>query len=162
MSSHLLFINIRQQMLITVQPDPNWQLSLAKLSPSLFWHFMSWDSWPNKFVQIIRLLPADIVQVVLISLVENGHFRRVNVLRHKTRRACPDNKNSTLQDCPRIRPDLTVCEQLTKLKGSTDTCQLFHFLFVWMLQYIIKEDNKLIIELSRRKTTKKLMKIEWN
>ena len=26
-------------MLITVQPDPNWQLSLAQLSPSLFFIF---------------------------------------------------------------------------------------------------------------------------
>ena len=26
-------------MLITVQPDPNWQLSLAQLSPRLFYYF---------------------------------------------------------------------------------------------------------------------------
>ena len=32
-------------MLITVQPDPNWQLSLAQLSPSLF--FILIKSWPN-------------------------------------------------------------------------------------------------------------------
>ena len=40
MASHFILINIRQQMLITVQPDPNWQLSLAQLSPSLF-HFFT-------------------------------------------------------------------------------------------------------------------------
>ena len=35
MSSHFLLINIRQQILITVQPHHNWQLSLAQLSTSL-------------------------------------------------------------------------------------------------------------------------------
>ena len=35
MASHFILINLWQQMLITVQPNPGWQLSLAQLSPSL-------------------------------------------------------------------------------------------------------------------------------
>ena len=38
-SQHFISINIRKQMLITVQQNPSWQLSLAQLSPSLFYSF---------------------------------------------------------------------------------------------------------------------------
>ena len=50
MYSHFISINKRQQMLITVQQNPSWQLSLAQLSPSLFdfrsetWHQIL-DTW---------------------------------------------------------------------------------------------------------------------
>ena len=38
-------------------------------------------------------------------------------------------------------------EQLTKMKGSTGTCPLFHFLFVRMPQNIMKEDDQWMNEL---------------
>ena len=41
MSSHFISINIRQQILITVQQNPSWQLSLAQLSPSLLYFLTS-------------------------------------------------------------------------------------------------------------------------
>ena len=73
MFSHFLFINTRQKMLITVQPDPNWQLSLAQLSPSLFNHMIKCNPksvWPNMidviycilltvFLSIVPTRPAD-------------------------------------------------------------------------------------------------------
>ena len=34
-----------------------------------------------------------------------------------------------------------VSEQMTKIRGSTDTCPEFHFLFVSMPQFIIKMED---------------------
>ena len=50
-----------------------------------------------------------------------------------------------------------VSEQLIKIKGSTDPCSEFHFLFVRMPQFIKRKDEKWMIGLFRRKTTRKKM-----
>ena len=41
-------------MLITVQPDPNWQLSLAQLSPSLSLFFCSEFIYVDFFVILVK------------------------------------------------------------------------------------------------------------
>ena len=68
MSSHFILINIRQQILITVQPNPSWQLSLAQLSPSLFILFteeniLSRESGLPSFISNTYLIKALVVIV---------------------------------------------------------------------------------------------------
>ena len=54
--------------------------------------------------------------------------------------------------CP---TSIRVSEQMTKIRGSTDACSLFHFLLLSMPQFIIKmEDDQKNLKLYRRNTTK--------
>ena len=73
----------------------------------------------------------------------------------KNKRRNKRNKNDDYFRGEKLCPTSPmVNEQMTKMESSTDTCRLFHFLFVLMPKFIIKEDDKRLIALFRRKTKK--------